>query len=132
MGNTIEMSRAIVPKNVDNREVLKMSPCNVKEGFCEGERGMDDDVDCNQGEGRIDFSPLEVVLGTDLDRGGCGEAEGDDGFINGAMPKLALSSVSLKGTKLPVRPPVVVVGKRGEEDRRVGREGASGVFRGNN
>ena len=69
---------------------------------------------------------------TDLDRGGCGKTEGDDGFINGTMSELALSSISLKGTKLPVRPPVVVMGERGKEDRRVGREGASGVFRGNN
>ena len=69
---------------------------------------------------------------TDLDRGGCSETEGDNRFINGTMPKLALSSVSLKGTKLPVRPPIVVMGKRSEEDRRVGREGTSGVFGGNN
>ena len=72
------------------------------------------------------------MLRTDLDRGGCSETEGDDRFINGMMSKLALSSVSLKGAKLSVRPPVVVVGKRSEEDGRVGREGASGVFRGNN
>ena len=68
----------------------------------------------------------------DLDRGGCGEAEGDDRFINGTMSKLALSSISLKGVKLSIRPPVVGVGKRSEEDGRVGGEGASGVFRGNN
>ena len=72
------------------------------------------------------------MLRTDLDRGGCGKTEGDDGFINGTMSKLALSSISLKGAKLPIRPPVVVMGESGEEDRRVGREGASGVFRGNN
>ena len=72
------------------------------------------------------------MLGTNLDRGGCGEAEGDSRFINGAMPKLAFSSISLKGTKLSIRPPVVVVGKGSEEDRRVGREGASNIFRGNN
>ena len=72
------------------------------------------------------------MFGTDLNRGGCGETERNNRFINGAMSKLALSSISLEGTKLPVRPPVVVMGKRGEEDRRVGREGASGVFRRNN
>ena len=69
---------------------------------------------------------------TDLDRGGCSKTEGNNRFINGTVSKLALSSISLKGAKLPVRPPVVVVGKRSEEDRRVGREGASGVFRRNN
>ena len=69
---------------------------------------------------------------TDLNRGGCGETKRDDGFINGTMPELTLSPIGLEGSKLPIRPPVLVVGKRGEEDRRVGREWASGVFRRNN
>ena len=69
---------------------------------------------------------------TDLNRGGCGKAEGDDRFVDGAMSKLPLSSISLKGAQLSVRPPVVVMGKRSEEDRRIGREGASSVFGGNN
>ena len=69
---------------------------------------------------------------TDLNRGWCGETERDDWFINGTMPELSLSPIGLKGTKLPIRPPVLIVGKRGEEDRRVGREGAGGVFGGNN
>ena len=68
----------------------------------------------------------------DLDRGGCGEAEGDDRFINGTMPELFLSPIGLEGTKLPIRPPVLVVGKRSEEGRGIGREGASGVFGRNN
>ena len=59
------------------------------------------------------------MLRTDLDGGGSGETKRNDRFINGTMPKLALSPISLKGTKLSVRPPVVVVGKRGEEDRRI-------------
>ena len=45
MRNTIEMSRAVVPKNMDNGEVLQMSSCNVKEGFCEGKGWVDEDVD---------------------------------------------------------------------------------------
>ena len=69
---------------------------------------------------------------TDLNGGGCGETERNDRFINGAVPELTLSPVGLEGTKLPIRPPVLVVGKRSEEDGRVGREGASGVFGGNN
>ena len=71
------------------------------------------------------------MLRTDLDRGRCGETERDDRFIDGTVSELALSSVSLESAKLSVRPPVVVVGKRSEEDRRVGREGAGGVFGGN-
>ena len=68
---------------------------------------------------------------TDLNGGGRGKTERDNRFINGTMSELALSSISLKGTKLSIRPPVLVVGKRGEENRRIGREGASSVFRGN-
>ena len=132
MGNTVEVSRTIVPKNVNNWEILEMSSRNLKVRYFKGEGGVDEDVDGNEWEGRIDFSPLEVMFRTDLNRGGCGETEGNNGFINGAMPELTLSSISLEGTKLPIRPPVLVVGKRGEEYRRVGREGASGVFRRNN
>ena len=69
---------------------------------------------------------------TDLDRGGCGETERYDRFINGTMPELTLGPVSLEGTKLSIRPPVLVMGKRSEEDRRIGRKGAGGVFRWNN
>ena len=40
MGNTIKMARAIVPKDVNDWEILKVSPCNVKEGLCKGERSV--------------------------------------------------------------------------------------------
>ena len=69
---------------------------------------------------------------TDLDGGRSGEAKRNDRFVNRTMPELALSPIGLEGTKLPIGPPVLVVGERGEESRRIGREGASGVFRGNN
>ena len=45
MGNTIKMVGAVIPKDVDDWEILKVSACYVKEGFGEGEGGMDDDVD---------------------------------------------------------------------------------------
>ena len=69
--------------------------------------------------GGVDFSPLEVMFGTDLDRRGGDKTEGDNGLINGMMSKLALCSIDLKGTELPIRPPVVGVGKGSEEDRRI-------------
>ena len=47
MGNTVEMSGAIVPKNVDNGEILKMGPCDVKERFGKGEGWVDDNMDCH-------------------------------------------------------------------------------------
>ena len=45
MGNTIEVARAVVPKDVNDWEILKVSPCNVKEGLCEGERRVYDNMD---------------------------------------------------------------------------------------
>ena len=45
MGNTIEVARAVVPKDVNDREVFKVSPCNVKEGFRKGEGRVYDNVD---------------------------------------------------------------------------------------
>ena len=39
MGNTIKVSRTVVPKNMDNREILQVGACyergleNVKEGW---------------------------------------------------------------------------------------------------
>ena len=132
MGNSIEMSWAIVPKDVNDGEVPKVSPSNLKVRLLKSEGGMNDDVDGNQSERRVDFSPLEVMFRAYLNRGWSSKTEGDDGFINGTMSELALSSISLKGTKLPIGPPVLVMGKRGEEDGRVGGERASGVFRGNN
>ena len=71
------------------------------------------------------------MLRADLNRGGRVKTEGDNRFINGAVSELALCSIGLKGSKLSIRPPVLVVGKRGEENRRIGWEGASSVFRGN-
>ena len=47
MRNTVEVSRAVVPKNVDDWEILEMSPCNFKERCFKGKGGVDDDVDGN-------------------------------------------------------------------------------------
>ena len=45
MGNTIKVVRAVVPKDVNDQKVFKVSPCNVKEGFCKGKRRVYDDMD---------------------------------------------------------------------------------------
>ena len=51
-----------------------------------------------------------------LDGGGGSKIEGDDGFIYGTVSELAFSPIGLKSAKLPIRPPVLVMGKGGEED----------------
>ena len=45
------------------------------------------------------------------------------------MPKLAFSSISLKGSQLPIRLPIVLMDQSSKKGRGVGREGASSVFR---
>ena len=45
MGNTIKVARAVVPKYVDDREILKVSPCNVKEGFGKSKGRVYNDMD---------------------------------------------------------------------------------------
>ena len=47
MGNTVEVARTIVPKNVDDWEVLEMGSRDFKIRYFKGEGGMDEDVDGN-------------------------------------------------------------------------------------
>ena len=100
-------------------------------GFSEGEQRMDDNVEGNECEGQIYFSPLGVVFRANLNGGRRGEGEGYNRSINGAVSKLSFSSINLKGAKLPIGPPIVLVGEGSKESRRTGGKGASSVFRGN-
>ena len=73
-----------------------MGSHDVEEGFCEGKGRVDNDVYGNKWEWGIDFSPLKVVFGTDLDgRGGC-EAKRDNRTVNRTVTKLPFSPISLK------------------------------------
>ena len=110
MGNTIKVSRAIVPKDVDNGEVLQVHSQNFKEGFSEGEGGVNDNMDGDDGKGRIYFSPLEIMFRANLNGRRGSEAEGNNRVVNGTVSKLSFSPIDLRGPQLPVRPPVVLVG----------------------
>ena len=92
---------------------------------------MDDNVDGDEGKRGINFSPLEIMFRTNLDRG-VSKTERNNRLINGTMSKLAFSSVHLKGPQFLIRPPVMLMGKGSKKGRGVGREGVSGVFRGDN
>ena len=37
MRNTIKVARAVVPEDMDDREVFEVGPRNVKKGFCKSE-----------------------------------------------------------------------------------------------
>ena len=47
MRNSVKMSRTVVPKNMDNGEIPKVSPRNFKVRLFKCEGGVDDDVDGN-------------------------------------------------------------------------------------
>ena len=66
-----------------------------------------------------------------LNRGGRSKTERNNGTINWSMTELPFCSIGLEGPQLSIGPPIVGVRKGSEENRRVGREGASSVFRGN-
>ena len=74
-------------------------------------------------------SPLEVMLGPYLNgRGEC-EGEGYDWFVVCEMEQLTgPESLILKGSELPVRPPVLGSSNMFQKFGRIGREGASSVF----
>ena len=97
MGNMVKMTRAVVPEDMDDGEVLEMGSRDVKEGFSKGKGGVYDNVNGNYGERGINFSPLEVMFRTNLNRGGRSKAEGNNGAINWSMAKLSFSSIGLKG-----------------------------------
>ena len=49
MRNTIEMAWTIVPQDMDNGEVFEVGACDIGEGFCKSEGGVDDNVDGDNG-----------------------------------------------------------------------------------
>ena len=98
MGNTVKVTGAVVPQDMNNREILEVGACNIKEGFWEGEGRVDDDVDGNNSQGRVNFSPLEVMFRANLNGRWRSKTEGDDGMINGTMTELSFSFIGLKGS----------------------------------
>ena len=56
------MTRAVTPKTMYNREGFEMLRTKGKEGFCEGESGMDNKVEGDDRNSRFLMKPLEVVF----------------------------------------------------------------------
>ena len=69
------MSRTITPKAVDYREGFEMLGTEGKEGFCECKGGVDDKMECDDGNPRLLVKPLKVVLRSYLNRSGFCEGE---------------------------------------------------------
>ena len=66
---------------------------------------MNDKVEGHNSEGRVDFSPLEVMFSSYLNRGRESEGKGNERTIEGVMAQLSFSPIGLKGSKLSIGPP---------------------------
>ena len=77
-------------------------------GFEETKDRRDDDMEGDNNMVSLLGSPLEVMFGSYLNGGGEGERKRDDGFVICEMEQLTgPETLVLKGSELPVRPPVL-------------------------
>ena len=73
--------------------------------------------------------PLEVVLQTDLDRGGVSKRGGDDGFVVYNVEQLGGGKAFvLGGPQLSIGPPILVPRHYFQQSGRNGGKGASSKF----
>ena len=104
---------------------------NLIVGFEEAKDGGDDDVEGDNNMIGLLGSPLEVMFSSYLNGRGEREGEGDDGFVISKVEQLTgPETLVLKGSELPVRPPVLGSSNVFQKFGRIGREGASSVFGG--
>ena len=100
-------------------------------GFEEAKDWGNDDVERDNNMIGLLGSPLEVMLCPYLNGRGEREGEGYNGFVVSKVKQLTgPETLVLKGSKLPVRPPVLGSSNVFQKFGRIGREGASSVFGG--
>ena len=116
------MSRAVTPKTMNNRERFEMLRAKSEEGFCKGKSRVDDEMEGYKRNSRLFVEPLEVVLGPYLNRSGFSEGEMCGGAIEGTVKELVVRKVRLEGSKLPIRPPVLLGSKSVDKVGRTGGE----------
>ena len=122
------MTRAVTPKAVYNREGFEMLRTEGKEGFRECEGGMNDEVKGDNGNPRFLVEPLKIVLRPYLDGGRFGKGEVGSRAIEGPMMKLLVRKIGMEGSKLPIRPPVLLSGKSVDKVGSTSGEGALRKF----
>ena len=125
------MTRTVTPKATHNREGFKMLRTKGEEGFSECKGGMDDKMKGDNGNPRFLVKPLKVVLRSYLDGSGFCKGEVGSRAIKGPMIKLFVGEVGMKGSKLSIRPSVLLGGKSVDKVGGTGGEGALHEFRGN-
>ena len=100
-------------------------------GFKEAEDRGDDDVEGDDDVIGLLRPPLEVMLCAYLNRRGKSKGEGYNRLVVGKMEQLTgPETLVLKGSKLPVRPPVLGSCNVFQKSGRIGGERASSEFRG--
>ena len=100
--------RTVVPKTNDRRVRFIAIGNDLIVGFEEAKDRGDDDVERDNDVIGLLRPPLEVMFCPYLNGRGEGEGEGYDGFIVGKMEQLTgPETLVLKGSKLPVRPPIL-------------------------
>ena len=90
---------------------------------------MDNEVKGYKGNPRLLVKPLKVVLRSYLDGSGFCKGEVGSRAIKGMMIKLSVGQVRVKGSKLPIRPPVLLGGKGIDEVGGTGGKGTLHKFR---
>ena len=122
--------RAVTPKTMYDREGFEMLRAEGEEGFCEGESRVDNEMEGYNGNSRLLVKPLKVVLRSYLNRSGFCKREVCGRVIEGAMVKLVVRKVGLKGSKLSIGPPILLGGKGVDKVWGTRREGALRKLRG--
>ena len=118
------MTRAITPETVNDGEGLEVDGTEGKKGLAECKCRMDDEVESYYRNPGFLMEPLKVMLSPYLNRGWFGEGEVSSRAIEGAVVKLPVREIGLEGSKLSIRPPVLLSGESVDEVGRIGGEGA--------
>ena len=104
------MTRAVTPKAMYNREGFEMLGTEGKERLSECKGGMDDEMEYGDGNPRFLMEPLEIVLCSYLNRSWFGEGEMGSRAVESLMVKLIVRKIGMKGSKLSIRPPILLGG----------------------
>ena len=124
------MTGTITPKTMDNREGFKMLGTEGEEGFGKGEGRVDNKMEGYKGNSGVFMKPLEVMLGPYLNRGRFCEGKVCGRTIEGAVKELVVRKIGLEGSKLSIRPPILLSGKGVDKVGGTGGERTLRKFRG--
>ena len=121
--------RTVVPETKDGRMRFIAVWDDLIIGLEEAKDGGNDDVERDNNVIGFLRSPLEVMFCPDLNGRGMCEGEGNDRFVICKMEYLTgPETLVLKGSELPVRPPVLGSSNGFQKFGRIGRKGTSSVF----